>query len=63
MEIVDDFIRDQLADCQSLHEMCVEIDKAKARATQLDKEYHIKSVNYTNVDRRQVGVKKTKQAK
>lgn len=43
--------------------MCVEIDKAKANSVRLDKEYHAKSVQFTNVDKRLFGIKKSKQAK
>ena len=63
LEILDDFVRDQLADCQSLLDMYADIHRASARQQQLKKDMEMKGQQFTSLDRRQAGVSRTNKAK
>lgn len=63
MELVDDFVRDQLADCSSYLSLFEDVRSAKNRCSRLKKAVDDKLEQFTTVERRQVGPARADQAK
>ena len=63
LEEIDDFIRDQLADCQALTECFQEIVKAQVRLATVKQTLDSKTQHFISQEKKQVPVNKVKQAR
>ena len=63
LEAIDDFIRDQLADCQALTECFHEIAKAQVRLATIKQTLDTKTQHFISQEKKQVPVSRIKQAR
>ena len=63
LEAIDDFIRDQLADCQAITECFHEIYKAQIKLSSVKQSLDSKMQNFISQEKKQVPTSKVRQAR
>lgn len=62
-ETFDDFIIDQISDCQAYFDSFIDQEKLKAKCVSLKQVLDQKTEQYTQIEKRSVGVQRARQAK